>query len=150
MRKPTVPFIKIAKFYGYKLNDYAKLLNVKKGSFLLPDVGGALYYSNLRIYDLAGLTDKTIARTLGKNQQEFYDYVFENIKPTFIHTHGFWTYKSQFDKDERFRKDYIPIKEGVDNWILKKYGMEIYSGDYVRRDIFNGELENLQQLQTTE
>lgn len=132
-KKPTVPFTVVAELYAYRYNEYAKTLGVSNGSILTPDLGGTLYYSNLKVYDLAGLTDKIIARNLGQNQI-FYDYVFDTIKPTFIHTHEWWAYAPNFDTDPRFRQDYVAIYETIDPWIFARTGESIFSGDYVRKD----------------
>lgn len=132
-KKPTVPFTVVAELYAYRYNEYAKMLGISNGSILTPDVGGTLYYSNLKVYDLAGLTDKVIARNLGRNQI-FYDYVFDTTKPTFIHTHEWWAYASNFDSDPRFRQDYFAIYETIDPWIFERTGESIFSGDYVRKD----------------
>jgi hypothetical protein len=131
---PTVPFAMVADLFGVRFNQYAAELGVKDGSLLVPDLGGTLYYSDLRVYDLAGLTDKVIARTLGRDQQAFYDYVFASIKPTFIHTHGAWAYRAALDADPRFRRDYVAIDEATDDWILTRLGQHISSGDFVRKD----------------
>jgi hypothetical protein len=141
-KEPTVPFSMVADEYGYTFNNYAKILNVEKGSFLVPDVGGTLYYSNLRIYDLGGLTDKTIARA--ETSEAVFDYIFNVIKPTFIHNHANW---ANFEADERFRKDYLPIWEELESTVDPEYpDLEIYSGDYVRKDVINNNLSILQQL----
>lgn len=132
-KNPTVPFTMVAQLYGYRYNEYAKVLGISNGSMLVPDLGGTLYYSHLKVYDLAGLTDKVIARNLGRNQI-FYDYVFDTIKPTFINTHDWWAYVSNFDKDPRFRRDYVAIYETNDRWIVEGAGESIFSGDYVRKD----------------
>lgn len=139
-------FQKIGEAYGNKFNEYADKLKITDGSLLLPDIGGALYYSNLRVYDLGGLADKTIARTLGKRQEAFYDYIFEAIKPTFIHTHGWWSYIANFDKDERFRRDYVAIQESLDKWVMNTYGVQVYSGNYVRRDVLENQNDKLELL----
>jgi hypothetical protein len=143
---PTVPFSSVANRYGYRFNEYVARLDVRDGSVLLPDLGGTLYYSNLRVYDLVGLTDKTIARTRGNDQEAFYNYIFETLKPTFIHTHGNWAYTAAFDKDDRFRRDYLPINENPDSWIQDEFGLTIYSGDYVRKDLGQYKLEVLFEL----
>jgi len=144
---PTVPFLMVADKYANTFDNYASLLNVKNGSFLLPDAGGTLYYSGLKIYDLSGLTDKTIARTLVKKPKDFYDYVFKITKPTFIHTHGVWAYRAKLDSDKRFREDYLPLKESIEPRMVKKFnGLKIYSGDYVRKDILNSNLGIIQQI----
>ena len=132
-KSPTVPFTLVAELYGHRFNEYAVSLGIEDGSILLPDVGGTLYYSHLKVYDLAGLTDKVIAQSLGNNQV-FYDYVFDTLKPVFIHTHGTWAYASNFDADPRFRQDYIAINEAIDKSIFAHTGESLYSGDYVRKD----------------
>ena len=134
---PTVPFDDVANNYGYRFNDYATRLGFQQASILLPDVGGTLYYSNLKIYDLAGLTDRTIARTFRRDQQSFHQYIFEIARPTFIHTHGFWTPHAKLEDDARFRRDYVPIQEGVDELVQSSFNETRYSGDYVRRDVID-------------
>jgi len=145
VRQPTVPFSDVAKDFGLKFNQYANQLGIKNGSIFLPDVGGTLYYSSLRVYDLVGLIDKTTATTLGRNQADFYDYVFEDLKPTFIHVHGCWSYLAALDNDGRFRRDYIPIYEYPSVWIKRSYGLTIYSGDYIRKDAISR--DNLDKFQ---
>jgi hypothetical protein len=112
---------------------YARRLGVRGGSLLLADVGEPLYSSSLRVYDLGGLTDPTIARTLDRDQPAFYDYVFERARPTFIHTNGVWVYLARLDDDPRFRRDYLPIVERPEP--PGRAGLRPrLGGDYVRRD----------------
>jgi len=146
-KDPAVPFDAIAERVGHRFNEYAGALGVQQGSLLTPDMGGALWYSKLKVYDLGMLCDRTIARTLRKDQQAFYDYVFETVKPTFIHVHGGWTFLAALDDDPRFRRDYIPIHERPETWAKGMPG-EGYSGDYVRKDAVQGNLEAFRQLQS--
>ena len=145
-KRKVVNFTRIARAYGERFNNYAEFLQLEKASFLVPDIGGTLYYSKLRIYDLAGLCDKTIARTRGKDQQRFYDYVFDSLKPTFIHTHGYFTGVSKFDDDPRFRRDYVAIKEYQDKYVERKYKASRISGNFVRRDQIQGREAQLDSL----
>jgi len=131
---PTVPFSKIAQEYGIYFNKISQDMGVKNGSILLPDLGGTLYYSDLRVYDLAGLTDRVIARNMGIHQDVFYGYVFEELKPTFIHTHGIWALQSNFYGDPRFRQDYTILQESVDEELLTRKNIIYISGDYVRKE----------------
>ena len=101
-------------------------------SLLMPDIGAALLHSHLRIYDLAGLTDRTIGRTLHRDKAKFHDYVFERLKPTFIKVHGPWAELANFDSDPRFRRDYVPVTEVTDPWLLQHRGISLKSGEYVR------------------
>lgn len=144
--RPRVSFSGIAEAFGTKFNRYADFLELSDASLLLPDIGGTLYYSDLRIYDLAGLCDRTIARTRRKNQQAFYDYVFEEAKPTFIHTHGFFTIESRFDEDYRFERDYLAIDQYEDEYAFRRLKRKIMSGDFVRRDAVEGKEDKLAAL----
>ncbi len=146
-RSPSVPFAEVAHF-AHRFNRYAQALGLEEASVLLPDVGGTLYYSRLRVYDLGGLTDRTVALTLLHRQDlaAFHDYVFDTLRPTFIHTHGLWAYLTRLDDDPRFRRDYAAIREEADPWIRKKFGLEIYSGDYVRRESVGERIEELRKL----
>jgi hypothetical protein len=125
-------------------------LNVENGSFLLPDVGGTLYYSDLRVIDLAGLTDRSITQTIKRDKAEFYEYVFEKTKPTFIHIHGHWTYLSNLEADPRFRRDYVAINEYEDPWVKKTWSKEMYSGDFVRREVTEQNGLALEQIRNRE
>ncbi|MFX0143792.1 MAG: hypothetical protein ACFE9C_06925, partial [Candidatus Hodarchaeota archaeon] len=133
-QEPTVSFWGVsADFKRFEV--YSESLDLTQASVLLPDVGGPLYDSHLRVYDLAGLTDSTIARTINKNQAAFYDYVFEMIRPTFIHLHGKWTNLANLEADPRFRRDYLPINEYEDGYVKSHYNIVLFSGDFVRQDV---------------
>lgn len=135
IKTPTMPFELVKKAYAEKFNEYAATLNIKNGSILLPDVGATYYYSNLRVYDSAGLCDKTIARgKYTKNRSMIIDYVFNKIKPTFIHLHDGWSEMIRVDDYSNFRNEYIPIFEIKNEEFSEYYGVDIYSGDYIRKD----------------
>jgi hypothetical protein len=136
---PTVPFEEVVWKFGVRYNHFADLLGLRQASILLPDVGGTLWTSRLRVFDLAGLTDPVIARTLDKEPEAFYDYVFEHAKPTFIHTHHYWTLKAGLDYDPRFTRDYVPLFDFVEPAVVQRArGDRLRSGDFVRRDAIGG------------
>ena len=138
---PTVPFERIADF-GRAYDGLAAFLPGGRGSLLLPDLGGTLFTSTrLRLYDLAGLCDKTVARTLMDDTGAFHDYVFETARPSFIHVHGSWAGWAALHGDPRFVRDYVPLHE---TWSGGEGG-EPRAGDYVRRDQADdsGRLERL-------
>ncbi len=134
-KNPVIPFSQVAQQFGHNYNVYADRLQVQNGSLLVPDLGGTLYYSHLRVFDLAGLCDKTIAQTFQQDPTQFYHYIFEEVQPTFIHTHGFWSLEAAFDTDSRFRRDYVPLREYEDVFIKTQFGKSVMSGDYVRKSI---------------
>ena len=136
---PPIPFSDIEAEYGRRYDGYATALGipVAQASVLLPDLGGTLYNTGVRIYDLGMLGDKTIARTLRRDKPAFYDYIFEQTRPTFIHVHDTWTNWARLEDDPRFRQDYTPVYEYPDPWVKLRHGLTLYSGDYVRKDALN-------------
>lgn len=136
-RGPNVPLSTVAETYGTRYNRVASALGVDRGSFLLPDLGGTLLYSKLEVFDLAGLCDRVIARTLKKNLHAFHDYVFEEIRPTFIHVHGYWVERAKLDEDPRFRREYVALAERPE-----RGG---FGGDFVRKEVVEGKEEALQE-----
>jgi hypothetical protein len=137
-RQPTVPFEVVREQYGRRYDAIAARLGLGNASVLLPDVGATLYYSSLTVFDLAGLTDSEIARSLVKDPGRFYRYVFEAAKPTFIHVRAPWTGLAAFERDLRFRRDYVPLSESVDESVGRDSGATVYSGDFIRRDALDG------------
>lgn len=136
---PTVSFQEVLEKFGHRYNRYAHLLGLECPSILLPDVGGTLWVSRLRVYDLVGLTDRTIARTLERNPEVFYDYIFDEAKPTFIHLHHYWTLQAGLDHDPRFRRDYLPLFHVVEPAVRQRAGgVPLTSGDFIRRDAVEG------------
>lgn len=136
---PTVSFQEVVEKFGLRYNRYADLLRLERPSILLPDVGGTLWVSRLRVYDLVGLTDRTIARTLERNPEAFYDYIFDEAKPTFIHLHHYWTLQAGLDHDPRFRRDYLPLFHVVEPAVRQRAGgVPLTSGDFIRRDAIQG------------
>jgi hypothetical protein len=136
---PTVPFEEVVWKFGLRYNRFADVLGLRQASILLPDIGGTLWTSRLRVFDLAGLTDPVIARTMDNDPEAFYDYVFEHAKPTFIHTHHYWTLKAGFDYDPRFTRDYVALFDFVEPAVVQRArGDRLRSGDFVRRDAVEG------------
>lgn len=137
--EPTLAFGLVVERNGLRINRYADALGIAEGSFLLPDVGGALWASRLRIYDLGGLTDRTVARTLWGDRAAFHDYVFAETRPTFILTHGVWTMIAALEEDPRFQRDYLPLSlEGDPEELTMSTGHLRQGGIFVRREAVVG------------
>ncbi len=118
---------------------WSTMLNVERPSILTADVGGLLMSGRLKVFDLGMLTDKTIAVSLGegsrrRSHEGFLDYVFMEARPTIIATRAYHSWLADLHSDPRFSEQYIPIFEYQDHWILQRYGVERYSGDYVRKE----------------
>lgn len=131
--RPTVPVGQVAAV-SERFEAHSKALGLEKASLLTPDIGGLLLTSPLRIYDLAGLTDRKAARTLYADPAAFRAYIFDEARPTFIHVHGLWATYARFDDDPRFRRDYEPINERLDPWLLRQRNIRMITGDYVRKE----------------
>jgi hypothetical protein len=147
-RDPTVPLEYIRNSYADRFNGYKQALGLDDASVLIPDVGGMLLYADLDVYDLAGLTDRTVAQYLGQKiyRPGFYAYTFETIRPTFIHTHAFWTQLTRLEDDPRFAQMYVPICAYTDPWVRQTYGQSRQSGDFVRREIAEAHPDVMQEL----
>jgi len=65
-----------ARAFADRLDRYAEALQVRDGSALLPDVGGMLLWSHLRVYDLAGLCDASIAALRWGDKERLREVVF--------------------------------------------------------------------------
>jgi hypothetical protein len=139
---PVVPFAKVEAFGADGYNRLAQILGLSSASLMTPDVGGALFGSTLRIYDLVGLCDRVAARTLTHDTTAFHDYVFAAARPTFIHVHGAWAQWAALETDRRLQRDYVPL------WELwpSDGGAAPWSADYVRRDALAGDSSRLAAL----
>jgi len=145
--QPTVPFTEVEVRFGQRFNRFADALGIENGSILLPDVGGALWSSRLRVYDLGGLTDRTIARTLAKDRRAFHHYIFEVARPTFIHIHGYWTASAALEADPRLHRDYVPLYLHFEPKVTEMtQGRPFRSGDFVRRDAILGKDEAVRAI----
>jgi hypothetical protein len=150
---PTVPLARVAAF----ADGYARLsdqVDVARPTLLTADVGGMLLRDRLGIHDLAGLCDKTIARTLGSDATRFHDYVFDEVRPTFIHVHGHWAAAAALDRDPRLGLDYVPLWEAFEapgGRIVGEGapGQAPWSADYVRRDAVGHDSARLIALRRT-
>ncbi len=124
---PTVPTCRIADRFGVMFNVYADTLGVRDGSVLMPDVGGTLLTSRLEVVDQAGLVDAEVAGFYGAGDMAgLRDHVFDEVRPTFIHSHGAWSAGTGLPDDPRLARDYTPVHVDPDD------GRS--NADWVRRD----------------
>jgi len=127
IKSPTVPACLIADRFGRGFNSYADILGLQKASLLLPDLGGSSMTSRLELVDMAGLVNAPIADlTHDENVKGLRDYVFDTVKPTFIHSWGPWADGNEISIDPRIDRDYYPI--------LVYPGTGKRQGDFVRKD----------------
>lgn len=126
-KNPNITACLVADRFGRGFNAYADILGLQKASLLLPDLGGSSMTSRLELVDMAGLVNKPIADLVHDGDiQGLRDYVFDTVKPTFVHSWGPWAAGNGIALDPRLDRDYeliytSPI-EGLRN------------GDWVRKD----------------
>lgn len=148
---PPTPYAKVQRETAL-LGRYADALGLRTGSVLAADVGAELLESPLRVYDLAGLCEPAIVRHLKQGSPlwryehpAFFEWVFEETRPTFVVTRGFWSNVTTFTDDPRFTRDYAAIDAYDDRYVARVYGRYARSGVFVRRDAL-GAPEALERL----
>jgi hypothetical protein len=110
---PPAPLEFVARA-SWRYNELAKVLARPDATLLLPDLGGTLMYSRVRVFDVAGLCDKGVARLYYENRTpaEFAKYVLRTIKPDFVHVHLFWAHRSGLLRDPEFQLSYVSLGSG--------------------------------------
>jgi hypothetical protein len=136
---PAIPMEEVV-YSANRYVDYTVVTKVDGFAVLTADIGGLLWLNEFRVVDLGMLTDRVIAESIGEWRTEpdrelFYDYILETVRPEYISTRAFHSWRAHLDGDKRFREQYVPIVEYTDTWILARYGVERMSGDYVRKDV---------------
>ncbi|GAA5107820.1 hypothetical protein [Nocardia iowensis] len=132
-----VPLCWIALRFGRLFNGYADIAGVQQGSLFAPDMGGSSLTSRLQLIDMAGLAEARIADIYaGKDRTDLSDYVFEERKPTFVHSHGLWMH-NQVTIDPRITRDYYLIHQSPDPALPDE--------DWIRKDVVRDE-QQLQEL----
>jgi hypothetical protein len=144
--KPTAPFSEVAG-NALAFNEYGSILQVPSSTWLCPDLGASLYYSRHRVYDLTGLCDRTFARLAHQKSIHFRNYVFDSLRPSFIHLHGAWSIRTGLQLDERFRVAYVPLQEIPFTATVNGRQVTYFHGDYIRRDVVSSSnlLEDLRR-----
>ncbi|MGW5382656.1 hypothetical protein [Nocardia sp. NPDC003963] len=126
-----VPVCWIALRFGRLFNGYADILGIRNGTLLTPDMGGSSLTSRLQVIDMAGLTHTRMADIIsGADRTTFGDYVFEELRPTFVHSHGPWL-ENNITTDPRITRDYYVLQRSQDPAVPDE--------DWVRKDVVRDE-----------
>ncbi|MFI0238870.1 hypothetical protein [Streptomyces sp. NPDC016845] len=114
-REPTLSMCWVADRYGRTFDAYATRLALRPGATAaLPDLGGTLLTSRLRVLDLAGLTDRAIADAYAAHDKAaLTHHVLDEVRPALVHTHGPWTPKTGLTQARLAAAGYAPLyREG--------------------------------------
>jgi hypothetical protein len=149
--QPTISLTEVSDRVA-QFRELGAVLGVPEPTLLIADVGGTLLENGVRTIDLGMLTNRDVARWLGGRSDKpdlpaFHAYIFEQVRPTFISTRAYHTWRARLDLDPRFAEDYVPLVTYADDWIRKRVGIEMISGDYVRRDVVRAAGLRIEELQ---
>ncbi|MEU6001500.1 hypothetical protein ABZ837_27190 [Streptomyces sp. NPDC047197] len=123
VQRPTLSMCFVAERYGHTFNAYARYLGLRDATVALPDLGGTLLTSRLRVVDVAGLTDRRVADAYAAGDPAaLRAYVLHEVRPELLHVHAAWTVKSGLTPPRLAAAGYVPLyREGN-------------GGDFVRAD----------------
>ncbi|MGY0024403.1 hypothetical protein ACVHNB_36245 [Streptomyces sp. YJ-C3] len=109
--EPTLSMCWVADRYGRTFDTYADRLALRPGATAaLPDLGGTLLTSRLRIVDVAGLTDRRIADAYAAHDKAALTrYVLDEVRPELIHSHGAWPGRSGLTAARLAAAGYVPL-----------------------------------------
>ncbi|MFD7202414.1 hypothetical protein [Streptomyces sp. NPDC059893] len=120
---PTLSMCFVAERYGRMFNTYAERLGLRHATVALPDLGGTLLTTRLRVLDLAGLTDRRIADAYASgDMRALRDHVLRAERPELLHVHGAWVNKPGLTAARLADAGYVPLYRQQNG------------GDFVRAD----------------
>ncbi|MGW5736243.1 MULTISPECIES: hypothetical protein [Streptomyces] len=123
LQRPTLSMCFVAERYGHTFNAYAGYLGLRDATVALPDLGGTLLTSRLRVVDLAGLTDRRVADAYAAGDTAaLRAHVLDDVRPELLHVHAAWTGRTGLTAPRLAAAGYVPLHPEGDG------------GDYVRAD----------------
>ncbi|MEU6678183.1 hypothetical protein [Streptomyces sp. NPDC046925] len=123
VNRPTLSMCYVAERYGHTFDAYAARLGLRDATVALPDLGGTLLTSRLRVVDLAGLTDRRVATAYAAaDPAALRDYVLNDVRPELLHVHAAWTRRTGLTPPLLAAAGYVPLYA------------EGNGGDFVRAD----------------
>ncbi|MFF1683536.1 MULTISPECIES: hypothetical protein [unclassified Streptomyces] len=120
---PTLSMCFVAQRYGQVFNTYAQRLGLRHATVALPDLGGTLLTTRLRVLDLAGLTDRRVADAYAAGDtRALRDHVLRAERPELLHVHAAWVNKPGLTVARLAEAGYVPLYRQQNG------------GDFVRAD----------------
>lgn len=130
---PTLPVQAIWREQQQTFERYAARLGGER-SLLTEDIGAPLYFGSLRIFDLGGLAERRIGRTIFRDPRALADHVFDELRPDFVRLRRYIARHSALTDDPRLLRDYAAIWQRQAPRENNGSGPLVPVGDYVRRD----------------
>ncbi|GGV30835.1 hypothetical protein GCM10010277_14080 [Streptomyces longisporoflavus] len=123
IHRPTLSMCYVAERYGHTFNAYAAHLGLRDATVALPDLGGTLLTTRLRVVDLAGLTDRRVADAYAAaDPAALRAHVLNDVRPELLHVHAAWTRRTGLTPPLLAAAGYVPLYT------------EGNGGDFVRAD----------------
>ncbi|MBO1337573.1 hypothetical protein [Streptomyces sp. VRA16 Mangrove soil] len=109
--EPTLSMCWVADRYGRTFDAYADRLGLRPGATVaLPDLGGTLLTTRLKVVDLAGLTDRRIADAYAaRDRAALVHYVLREVRPALLHVHAAWPGRSGLTRARLTAAGYVPL-----------------------------------------
>ncbi|MFQ5590088.1 MAG: hypothetical protein ACE5HE_02890 [Phycisphaerae bacterium] len=125
---PTTPMDTVARIGRYFV-DLAARGGIEDPTLLHHDAGGTTYVANIRLIDLGGLCDRTVAKHWHE-PEIIRHYLFEQRRPTFIYSSATFADRIGLQDFPEFHSDYVALPPATD---------EALKGDVrrVRRDAYD-------------
>jgi len=105
--QPTTPLAAVAEI-GNRFKQIAAAAGIPNPSLLDHDAGGTSFVAEIRLIDLAGLTDRTLALH-ARDREVLRRYLFATVKPTFIYSADYFANRVGLRDFPEFEADYVEL-----------------------------------------
>lgn len=120
---PVAPMCLIAQNTGREFNGYVEILGLTAPTLFAPEIGGGALTGTALLTDGAGLAEPRVASLWAdKDWAGVRDYVLNEVRPSFLRSHGEFRTQMGFDADPRFLADYLligPTPNAGGNWVRR-------------------------------
>lgn len=107
---PTTPMVEVTRV-GNTFRSLADHIHIEDPLLAHHDAGGIAYHRMLRLADLGGLINRTIAQNM--NDKTFLaDYLVNGLQPDFVFGTSNFAAASGFADTDVFKDDYVPLDFG--------------------------------------
>lgn len=126
-RQPATPMELVARV-GQHFVELADRAGIEDPSLLHHDAGGTSYVAGIRLIDLAGLCDRTMAKQW-RDRDAMRRYLFHEQRPTFIHSAKTFADRVHLETFPEFHTDYVQLPPPRDARVVADIRR-------VRRDVY--------------